>query len=345
MRRVIIILMMTIGTLAMAAVILLQSNKFTVTDGPLDYTQVDTQNSLHELPDTFSITTWNLGYAGLGAESEFFADGGKRLFPVSKAHVEQHTANIKRFLVQDSSPLKILQEVASKSHLIYEQDLYVAVRDALPGFGHAYSPSINIRYIPVIRRLLTGNAVFSRITPVSVERYALPVERSISPLSIQYNFILMRFAIAGSSKHWSVINLHFSAFDKGGILRKKQIEKLFNILRNEYEKGNYVIAGGDWNHRLVQTSFPNNTKEKYLFWIHDLPPEATLEGWKWGTDTTAPTVRTLERPYHHNENYTCIIDGFIVSPNVDIVKVSTTDLDFADSDHNPVTITVRRSIQ
>ncbi len=40
-------------------------------------------------------------------------------------------------------------------------------------------------------------------------------------------------------------------------------------------------------------------------------------------------------------NYTSVIDGFLVSPNVEIASVKTLDLGFAHSDHNPVRVKLR----
>jgi len=51
----------------------------------------------------------------------------------------------------------------------------------------------------------------------------------------------------------------------------------------------------------------------------------------------------LERSYSRGENYTTIIDGFIVSPGVEVLEVSTTDLDFQPGDHQPVRARFRHS--
>lgn len=50
--------------------------------------------------DSVSILTWNVGYAGLGEESDFFMDGGKQVRAPSKAVVEKNldrhlTASVK----------------------------------------------------------------------------------------------------------------------------------------------------------------------------------------------------------------------------------------------------------
>jgi hypothetical protein len=77
--------------------------------------------------------------------------------------------------------------------------------------------------------------------------------------------------------------------------------------------------------------------------VHPFPQNALPQGWRIAIDETTPSVRTNERPYVKNENYTTVIDGFVVSPNVETLSVSTHDLDFQFSDHQPVTAKFRAS--
>ena len=56
-----------------------------------------------------------------------------------------------------------------------------------------------------------------------------------------------------NNKELVLINLHMSAYDKGGEFRQKQLNMLEEVLQDEYKKGNYVIAGGDWNHVIPTT--------------------------------------------------------------------------------------------
>lgn len=86
---------------------------------------------------------------------------------------------------------------------------------------------------------------------------------------------------------------------------------------------------------------PYTTQPKLLFWAQDLPPDAMPDDWTWSYDLRVPTVRSNERPYHRGENYSCIIDGFLTSPNVEVIAVEARDLDFRDSDHNPVILRFR----
>ena len=55
--------------------------------------------------------------------------------------------------------------------------------------------------------------------------------------------------------------------------------------------------------------------------------------------TAEPTCRLLDQPYNENcQLY--VIDGFILSPNVRLESVQTQDLNFENSDHNPVRLQV-----
>ena len=60
------------------------------------------------------------------------------------------------------------------------------------------------------------------------------------------------------------------------------------------------------------------------------------EGWQFAWDTDSPTCRLLNEPYNAETTQHYIIDGFIVSPNVEILSVETVEEEFFNSDHNPV---------
>jgi endonuclease/exonuclease/phosphatase family metal-dependent hydrolase len=140
---------------------------------------------------------------------------------------------------------------------------------------------------------------------------------------------------------WVIFNVHLSAFDDGA-LRRQQLADVWRWLRDEFERGRHVVAAGDWNFRLATTAFPYSTDDRNTFWVRDLPGELTPAGWHWAVDPAAPTNRTVEQPYRPGVNYTSVIDGFVVSPNVEVAEVRTLDLGFENSDHNPVCLVVRK---
>ena len=68
------------------------------------------------------------------------------------------------------------------------------------------------------------------------------------------------------------------------------------------------------------------------------------EGWSFACDLAVPSCRLLNQPYdpadaENTQHY--VIDGFILSPNVELIEVECMDLGFENSDHNPVRISVK----
>ena len=137
-------------------------------------------------------------------------------------------------------------------------------------------------------------------------------------------------------KDWVMLNIHLSAFDAGGNIRVQQFKKLLEIASAYYADGKHVVIGGDWNMQLTPTDFPHTTNEKDLFWLKVLPHENVPKDWQLVIDPTIATARTNERPYIKGENYTTIIDGFLVSPNVEVLSVTGIDTNFEFTDHQPV---------
>ena len=114
-------------------------------------------------------------------------------------------------------------------------------------------------------------------------------------------------------------------------------------MEEEYAKGNYVIAGGDFNQ-----TFPGGL-DKYPIKNADLWTPGTLDdsmlpdGWHFAYDTATPTCRLDNQPYDAESDATqhYVIDGFILSPNVELTGVQTQDDGFRFSDHNPVLLNIR----
>ena len=71
-------------------------------------------------------------------------------------------------------------------------------------------------------------------------------------------FAVHYLPIDGSEKQLVLINLHMSAYDEGGTIRAAQLKMLNGVLAEEYAKGNYVIAGGDFNHCLIADKFDSD---------------------------------------------------------------------------------------
>ncbi|MDR1046435.1 MAG: endonuclease/exonuclease/phosphatase family protein, partial [Treponema sp.] len=129
--------------------------------------------------------------------------------------------------------------------------------------------------------------------------------------------------------------------DTGG--REAQTRVLIDFLEEEYAKGNYCIAGGDFNQ-----SFPGVDMERFPirdkdYFVPGLLSQGLLKsGWSFASDTETPSCRLLNKPYSGKAEDTqyYFIDGFILSPNIILRSVKTLDLEFRNSDHNPVELEV-----
>ena len=105
-----------------------------------------------------------------------------------------------------------------------------------------------------------------------------------------------------------------------------------------------MIAGGDFNQ-----TFPGGLDSypvvNSAFWAPGTLTEDMLPaGWSFAYSLDVPSCRLLNQPYNPADTVNTqyyVIDGFILSPNVELETVETLDLGFADSDHNPVHISVK----
>jgi endonuclease/exonuclease/phosphatase family metal-dependent hydrolase len=286
--------------------------------------------------DTLSITTWNLGYAGLGAESDFSVDGGKNYLPPSRAVTAKNLAGIGRELKATGAEVILLQEAARASLLTRGADSVAAAGQALEGRDNAFSADFASLLMPP--PLHARHGLFSSVGVGGARReiVMLPLEpQYILGMSRRlYHLHVVRLPMIDGG--WTIVNVHLSAFDEGANVRLAQLRAVFEFATAEYAKGAHVVIGGDWNFEFHRPDRPYTTDQRYLFWVHPFPYGELPSGWSVAIDRTTPTVRTNERPYVKGENFTTVIDGFIVSPNVAIESVRTRDLDFRFTDHQPV---------
>jgi hypothetical protein len=118
---------------------------------------------------------------------------------------------------------------------------------------------------------------------------------------------------------------------------------LIDFLKAEYAKGNYCIAGGDFNQTFSgvgERVFRIKDDKRFLPGV--LSPDMLPAGWRFVTDAATPSSRLLNEPYSGDPETTqlYVIDGYILSPNTEAVSVDTVDAGFRYTDHNPVLLEV-----
>lgn len=310
-----------------------------VTASPL---QIRPAADLPQAGTSLEILTWNLGYGGLGKESEFVADGGKRYLPPSRAAVAKNIDTIGRFLDKETADVVLLQEVARASPVNLWHDLFGRVDKALSGRARAFYADLHTGFFPPPFRFVHGLAVYIRLHVSESSVAPLPLEKGnlLPGVKRRYGLLVMHLPIAGCAAGWSLIDVHLAAFDENASTRHEQLAAALRFAEAEFARGQHVVMGGDWNLILAETHFPTTTEDKYLFWVHPFPRDTLPEGWRIAADAATPSVRTNERPYRRDENYRAVIDGFVVSPGLKVDSVKGVDVGFEGSDHQPVRLRV-----
>jgi endonuclease/exonuclease/phosphatase family metal-dependent hydrolase len=292
--------------------------------------------------DTLDITVWNLGYGGLGRESDFVADGGTHTFPPSRRTVRANVRAIQAFAAQEDADIIVFQEIARGGPVNYWVDLKGALDRTLAARTQVFFADFQTRLLPWPLRMTHGQALYARVSIQNADVVALPAEdTSILGVKRRYAAVAARLPIEGRAHGWTIASVHLAAFDPDAAVRTRQLRDLLAWAQREYESGQHVVLAGDWNFQLVETNFPHTTEDRFLFWLFPFPPDALPEGWRIGADASVPSVRTNYQPFVAGENYVTTIDGLIVSPNVALERVNNVDLRFEHSDHQPVRARVR----
>lgn len=306
------------------------------------------------LKDSISISllTWNIGYAGLDKDMDFFKDGGTKVFTPKDKYLE-NIAGIGDFLLKnDTVGFILLQEVDRDSKRSYRVDQFEKIAGMLSGYNQFFAKNYDVFFVPAppakpMGKVVSGIAVYSKFTPVSSIRYSLPGDMGF-PTQLFYLdrcFMVNRFKVE-NGKELVVINTHNEAFDEGGNIRRSQMESLKEFVLKEYNSNNYVILGGDWNQYPpdFKPAFSANkvfTGKIGNFNLTGIESDYIPQEWKWIYDPATPSVRTLMSAYNRSSTPTSVCDIFLISPNIEFVSVKCHNLEFANSDHNPVVIKVK----
>lgn len=299
--------------------------------------------------DSLTLLTYNVGYGANDKDHDFFMDGGKTVNTESRDHIEKNTAGISGILAEQDPDVVFLQEVDTDSKRSYYLDESEEFQDAVPGMTSAFAVNFQCDYVPypfpeTIGSVHGGIQTLNKFQSSSANRLALPVSYKwpVRLCQLKRCLLVERVPLADSDKELVLVNLHLEAYASGDA-KAKQTDILVNLLQAEYEKGNYCIAGGDFNQTFsnVDTTRYPVVNEDY-FVADTLKTDILPDDWVFTADPNTPTSRLLNEPYDSASPNTqlYVIDGYIVSPNVQVEKTTTIDTGFAYSDHNPVLMKV-----
>lgn len=337
-----IVLLIVAGVLIWLTVT--EYNPSDISDAKIDVCDdIEVKNPV--IGEPIDIISWNCGYAGLGKESDFFMDGGTEVAAADNEKVSQYLLGIYNTLYEDNdADIYMLQEVdvdSSRTYGINERE-YLGIYNNT--FALNYSCPFVPYPLPPIGKVNSGLMTNTVFEIDKAERQSLPCPFSwpLSTANLKRCLLVSYLPIEGSDSKLVIVNLHLEAYDSGEG-KIAQTNQLREFIYNEYQKGNYVIAGGDFNQDFPASSeaYPNTHKD--LWSPGTLTNDILPLGWSFAYNTSVPTCRLLNQPYDPDDTENTqyyVIDGFIVSPNIEVNSVNTLDMGFENSDHNPVKLQI-----
>ena len=298
--------------------------------------------------DTLRVLTWNTGYGALGDNADFFMDGGTGVKTADLARVQQNMDSMTERLAALDPDIIFLQEVdveSDRSNRVNELD---ALRTAFAEMNSTYAANYKVLFVPYpippLGHVDGGIVTLSRYGISSAQRIQLPCPFSwpIRLANLKRCLLVSRLCVEGTDKELVTVNLHLEAYDDGEG-KIAQTNQLAAFLQAEADKGNYVIAGGDFN-QIFSGADDGTYAVRDGMWTPGVIDEDEFDSrFTLLMDNSVPTCRSLDRVYEGadpDDFQYYMIDGFIVSDNLTVQKLQTLDYGFTASDHNPVLLEI-----
>lgn len=304
-----------------------------------------------------SLLNWNIGYGGLGGQSDFFYDGGHFFFSGDKMvrspqHlVDEYVTGITNFIEQHPADFVLLQEVDRGSKRSYYTNEYQKIDAVLPNHSSTFAANFVVERVPipicepwnVMGEMNSGLATYSKYQPTASIRYQFPGEYGWPNRIFHLDrcMSVQRFATTHpAGKELVLINTHNSAYD-GGKLKKQEMDYFRAYVLEEYAKGNYIIVGGDWNQSPPNIPFDSIAKANGIptdskYNSGNIAADFLPKGWQWIYDPNTPTNRKVTEKLAYGKTFMVLIDYYLLSPNIRPIQIAGKNLKFAYSDHNPV---------
>lgn len=315
--------------------------------GDMKLTPTELEASPIATATQYKILSYNIGFGAYEADYGFFMDGGTESRAWSKERLTANLEKIRALVEEQNADLTIIQEVdigSTRSYHLDERSYF-----ELDGKSRVFAQNYDSPYLfyPILRphgASKSGILTLSSFPITSSERVELPIESGVVKLLDLDRCYSKSRIPASDGKELVLYNFHLSAYTSDGTIANEQLKLILDDIDAEYAKGNYCIAGGDFNKDILGDSSVYFGKSDIEYtWAQPIP-EGTFEGRSarlvapLDTDAPVPTCRNADGPYHEGQ-YVLTIDGFLVTPNVTVVSSKVVDTGFAYSDHNPVSMT------
>lgn len=296
-----------------------------------------------------SLMTWNIGNAVLGDNADFFMDGGKHVKTSTKERMKKNLTGITDYIQSEKPDIVFFQELDIDSARSYRTDQERYLADSLTQYTESFAKNYSCEFVPFpfppLGKMESGISTFSRFSVTHAQRKSLPVPFSwpVRLANLKRCLLISRLPVENSEHDLVLVNLHLEAYDQGEG-KAAQTDMLRTILEEERKKGNYVIAGGDFNQTFSASANPMFPEIDGVWHAGTIENSDFSEQWQLLMDEDTPSCRSLDRPFvgEDRDGFQFYqIDGLIVSDNIQVSEYHVDDLNFVCSDHNPLLMKFR----
>ena len=178
-------------------------------------------------------------------------DGGKEVRPDSDAQIKENLEGICGVLKEQDCDIYFLQEVDRDSRRSYHIDQETFYQEQL-GLQGLFACNFKCDFVPYplppIGKVDSGIMTLTSLAATEASRISLPESFSwpVKTCNLKRCILESRIPIEGTEAELVLLNFHLEAYDDGAG-KEAQTKVLAEKLKEEYQKGNYVIAGGDFN--------------------------------------------------------------------------------------------------
>ncbi len=306
--------------------------------------------TLAQTGKTYRISSYNIGFGAYSDDYSFFMDGGTESRARSAEAVHTNITGSAEAAEELNSDIMLFQEVdidGTRSHHVNEKELLLKQLNSfgITEINYVFAQNYDSPYLfyPILEphgKNKSGILTISNMGITSSIRRSLPIEEGFTKLlDLDRCYVKNRISVE-NGRELILYNLHLSAYTSDPSTAEKQLDMLFQDMTEEYNQGNYIVAGGDFNKDLLGNSAEIFGHEELDDnWAKPIPEEMIPGNLRlvapFHAENPVPSCRNADQPYNE-ESFVVTVDGFLVSDNVTVKDANTVDTRFKWSDHNPV---------
>ena len=310
----------------------------------------------------YSALTYNIGFGAYTPDFSFFMDGGKSSWAKSKDSVKETIKGAGELVASKDPDFALVQEIDLDATRSYHVNEYSILKENIPAYNCVFAQNYDSAFLfyPFTQphgKSKAGLALFSKYPITGSLRRSFPISTSFTKFFDLDRCYSISRVPGDNGKELVIFELHMSAYGNSDAIREGQIRMLSEDMQKEYEAGNYVICGGDFNHDLKAadtqskaSDASNNTQTdsgdsaEPESWAYPFPRSELPEHFSFCLDQLSEdeknnlwnSARNADMEYVPGETYTVTLDGFIISDNVECTKYENVNTGYSYSDHDPV---------